>query len=167
MVFELNLFGVVKKQLHARSPFLLRLTDSCIFKTDCHLLLWLCFSATSLNMRLLAHTHTQRHFRSCSWTPPYWLKQTANTHTHSDKHTRVHFSFPHQQFFANDALVFMSRKNTLQNVWSLIIINHCMYFFFFSFFGKSLISITQLGLGKWFEVNWIVNHVHFKRLKSF
>jgi len=69
------------------------------FKTDCHLLLWLHFSATSLNMRLLIHTnlnncthrrtHTHTHTHTHILTD--WKRQTLiTTHTLRWTHTHTH-----------------------------------------------------------------------------
>lgn len=74
----------------------------------------LCFSATSLNTRLLKHTHAlqQQHSQPDTLT----LTDTHDTHTRTRVlRVKLSLSLPHQQFFANDALVFLSLK-ALQNV---------------------------------------------------
>lgn len=75
--------------------FFFPVTDGWLsFTTDCHLLLWLHFSATSLNMRLLRHTHTHA-LQQTALTGEHTLirtdgkRQTLNTtHTYTDTHTQ-------------------------------------------------------------------------------
>ena len=114
------------EQADRRSAFFFSVTDGWLsFTMDCHLLLWLHFSATSLNMRLLRHTHA---LLQTALTDEHTLiqtdgkRQTLNTtHTHTHTHTAhpsVHFFLPHQQFLPMMHLCFLS-LNALQNVWRL------------------------------------------------
>lgn len=110
------------------------------FKTDCHLLLWLHFSATSLNMRLLKHTHALERLRSQANIYSYWPteKDTEhNTHTHTHSAHLCALLSPSPAVFANDALVFLS-LNTLQNVTS----KNCLLSSLFLFFKALIYSKT-------------------------
>ena len=81
------------EQADRRSAFFFSVTDGWLsFTMDCHLLLWLHFSATSLNMRLLRHTHA---LLQTALTDEHTLiqtdgkRQTLNTtHTHTHTHTQ-------------------------------------------------------------------------------
>lgn len=115
-VFELKLVWPWEEQLLTKSVFFLL--------ADCYLLLWLCFSATSLNMRLLAHTHTH--------TPAlqYWLKQTVNTHTFRQTHTCALLVPSPAVFCQWCTCSFLSSKMFCKTyeVWKVI--NQPMYLFF-------------------------------------
>lgn len=102
--------------LNAKSRYMDRVSFSTV-GTDGRLSLWLRFSATSLNMRLLIHIHALNCTGRWRHTHIHTLTDTQ-IQTHTMAHwSRVHF-YPSPAVFANDALVFLS-LNALQHVTSL------------------------------------------------
>lgn len=87
------------------------------------------YFATSLNVRSLIHTCT---WNICIHRWTHWLvtngeKKTANaSRSFRQTYTRVHFLFPHQQFFANDALVFFVSAERMKSGSDLLSL--CSFF---------------------------------------